>query len=158
MPPRLGKYNDKRSPKVVFNPRCHEVEHRRKVRITLVDCLSEASFLERRTLREAQKSPKDRVAGPLPVNLNLRLGLREAIKKRHNPYREAPPTSTGKPPRPLVGGFTGRPFFWFVLFAFGKLKSRAFHALFVFPFQGQEKTKPSRKRDECLLPLGEQRK
>jgi hypothetical protein len=45
---------------------------------------------------------------------------------------------------------------WFVLFAFGKLKSRAFHAL--FPFQGQEKTKPSRKWDECLLPLGEQRK
>jgi hypothetical protein len=24
---------------------------------------------------------------------------------------------------------------WFVLFAFGKLKSRAFHAHFVFPFQ-----------------------
>jgi hypothetical protein len=44
---------------------------------------------------------------------------------------------------------------WFVLFAFGKLKSRAFHALFVFPFQGQGKTKPSRKR---LLTLGEQRK
>jgi hypothetical protein len=37
----------------------HEVEHRRKVRITLVDCLSEASFLERRTFREAQISPKD---------------------------------------------------------------------------------------------------
>jgi hypothetical protein len=58
-------------------PRCHEVEHRRKLRMTLVDCLT------RRSLGE--------------------------------------------------GG-------WFVLFAFGKLKSRAFHALFVFPFQGQGKT------------------
>jgi hypothetical protein len=47
---------------------------------------------------------------------------------------------------------------WFVLFAFGKLKSRAFHALFVFPFQDQGKTKPSRKRAGCLLTLGEQRK
>jgi hypothetical protein len=32
------------------------------------------------------------------------------------------------------------------LFAFGKLKYWAFHALFVFPFQNQGKTKPSRKR------------
>jgi hypothetical protein len=28
---------------------------------------------------------------------------------------------------------------WFVLFASGKLKYWAFHALFVFPFQSQEK-------------------
>jgi hypothetical protein len=40
------------------------------------------------------------------------------------------------------------------LFAFGKLKSRAFHALFVFPFQGQGKTKPSRKRAGYLATFG----
>jgi hypothetical protein len=51
--------NDHKTPKTVFKPHCHEVEHHRKVRITLVDCLSEASFLERRTFREAQISPKD---------------------------------------------------------------------------------------------------
>ena len=39
---------------MVFQSRCHEVEHRGKVRMTLVDCLSEASFHERRTFGEAQ--------------------------------------------------------------------------------------------------------
>jgi hypothetical protein len=44
-------------------PRCHEVEDCRKGRVTLVDCLSEASFLERRSFREAQNRPEDRVTG-----------------------------------------------------------------------------------------------
>jgi hypothetical protein len=55
----MGQCNVQRPTKIVFWSHCHEVEHRRKVRITLVDCLSEASFLERRTFREAQSSPKE---------------------------------------------------------------------------------------------------
>jgi hypothetical protein len=92
--------------------------------MTLVDCLSEASFLKRRTFREARHVPRTEWPGALLFLSRRSLG---------------------------EGG-------WFVLFAFGKLKSRAFHALFVFPFQGQGKTKPSRKRAGCLLALGEQRK
>jgi hypothetical protein len=73
-----------------------------------------------------------------------------------------------KPPDPWSGASLGALSFlsrrslgeggWFVLFAFGKLKSRAFHALFVFPFQDMGKTKPSRKRTGDLVTLGEQRK
>jgi hypothetical protein len=56
----------KNHPNSAFRPYCHEVELRRKVRMTLVDCLSEASFLERRSLQVAKTCPKDRVTGPLP--------------------------------------------------------------------------------------------
>jgi hypothetical protein len=101
-----------------FKPRCHEVEHRRKIRMMLVNCLSEASFLERRTFREAQKSPKDRVAGPLPAGPTFDWGQGKLSEKDT--------FLIGKPPNLLVGGFTGRIFFWFVFFGRAKKMNKEY--------------------------------
>jgi hypothetical protein len=69
-----------------FEPRCHEVEHRRKVGVKLVNCLSEASFFERRIFREAQRSegPSDRA----PFLLVRLLRASKVLFSRRTPQNE----------------------------------------------------------------------